>query len=227
MVSNQSNQSNQSLDAGDQTEAEDEDGHRVVIRLANGASMTKQQEEELKAALEAEMRALMIRESASRNLVRLRIEAWTPRRGGYILTPGGANPTLNGNRIIMLAQRVRVGGQRVVARWNYELPQHATLMLRFNGSGDARELIEHPVLGLVATNEWPEELRGQVRFVKVQKEEKPDKGFRLIRIEATEEVVRRIQQAGGTIYLGFGKATVENNKNPVKEGSTVVYRLQK
>ena len=220
-----SNQSNQSMDTGDQTE--DEDGHRVVIRMANGASMNRQMEEELRTALESEMRALMIRERSNRNLVRMRVEEWTPRRGGFVLTPGGANPTLNGNRIILMAQRIRVGGQRVVASWNYQLPQHATLMARFNGSGDARELIEDPFLGLIATNGWPAELQGQVRFVKVQKEDKPDKGYRLIRFEATEAVVKRIQAAGGTIYLGFGTATVENNKNPVKEGSTVVYRLQK
>ena len=220
-----SNQSNQSVDAEDQTE--DEEGHRVVVRMANGAPMSKQMEEEFKAALESEMRAMMIRERSNRNLVRMRVETWTPRRGGYVLTPGGANPTLNGHRIIQMAHCIRVSGQCVVASWNYELPQHATLMARFNGTGDARELIEDAFLGLVATNEWPEGLQGQVRFVKVQKEENPSSTFRLIRFEATEAVVKRIQAAGGTIYLGFGKATVENNKNPVKKGSTVVYRLQK
>ena len=199
----------------------------MVVQLANGASMSRQMEEEFKAALEAEMRSLMIRQRNHRNLVRMRVEAWTPRRGGYVLTPGGADPTLNGSRIIDMVSRIRVNGQRLIARWNYDLPQHATLMARFNGTGDARELIEDPFLGLIATNEWPGDLQGQVRFIKVQKEENPDKGFRLIRFEATEAVVRRIQAANGTIYLGFGKATVENNKNPVKEGSTVVYRLQK
>ena len=218
--------SNRSTDAGDHT-GDEEEGHRVVIMMANGAPMTKQMEEEVKKALEEEMRSLMVRERTNRNLVRMRVEAWTTRRGGYVLTPGGANPTLNGNRIIQLAQRIRVNGQRVIARWNYDLPQHATLMARFHGSGDARELIEDAFLGLIATNEWPDDLQGQVRFVKVQHEENPSSGHRLIRFEASAEVVRRIQQANGTIYLGFGKATVECNKIPVKEGSKVVYRLQK
>ena len=199
----------------------------MVIMMANGAPMTKQMEEEVKKALEEEMRSLMVRERTNRNLVRMRVEAWNTRRGGYVLTPGGANPTLNGNRIIQLAQRIRVNGQRVIARWNFDLPQHATLMARFHGSGDARELIEDTFLGLIATNEWPDDLQGQVRFVKVQHEENPSSGHRLIRFEASAEVVRRIQQANGTIYLGFGKATVECNKIPVKEGSKVVYRLQK
>ena len=195
--------------------------------MANGTSMSKQMEDDVKKALEAEMRSLMVRERSNRNLIRMRVENWTTRRGGYVLTPGGANPTLNGNRIIDMASRIRINGQQVTARWNYDLPQHATLMARFSGTGDARELIEDSFLGLVATNEWPEELQGQVRFMKVTKEDKPSSGFRLIRFEATEAVVRRIQAANGTIYLGFGKATVENNKTPVKEGSRVVYRLQK
>ena len=199
----------------------------MVIQMADGSPMTKQMREDVKKALEEEMRALMIRERASRNLVRMRVENWATRRGGYVLTPGGANPTLNGNRIIQLAQRIRIKGRRVIARWNYNLPQHATLMARFNGSGDARELIEDAHLGLVATNEWPAELQGQVRFIKVQQEANPASGYRLIRFEASEAIVRRIQQAGGTIYLGFDKATVECNKVPVKEGSKVVYRLQK
>ena len=199
----------------------------MIIRFSNGGAMTSQQQEDFKAALEAEMRALMIRERATRGLVRMRVETWSTRRDGWVLTPGGANPTLNGNRIIQMAQRIRVNGQRITAGWNYNLPQHATLMARFNGSGDARELIEDAFLGLIATNEWPADLQGQVRFIRVQQEETPSSGYRLIRFEATEEVVRHIQAANGTIYLGFGKATVECNKIPVKEGSRVVYRLQK
>ena len=195
--------------------------------MANGTPMSKQMEDDVKKALEAEMRSLMVRERSNRNLIRMRVENWTTRRGGYVLTPGGANPTLNGNRIIQMAQRIRVNGQRITAGWNYNLPQHATLMARFNGSGDARELIEDAFLGLIATNEWPADLQGQVRFIRVQQEETPSSGYRLIRFEATEEVVRHIQAANGTIYLGFGKATVECNKIPVKEGSRVVYRLQK
>ena len=87
------------------------------------------------------------------------------------------------------------------------------------------ELIEDPHLGLVATNEWPEELQGQVRFVSSQNEE--GSNYRLIRFEATEAVVTRIQEAGGYVFIGFDRATVQNNKKPCKRGTQIVYRLQK
>ena len=84
----------------------------------------------------------------------------------------------------------------------------------------------YPHLGLVATNEWPEELQGQVRYVGVE-QEGGTSNHRVIRFEATEAVVRHIQQAGGTIAIGFGRCTIRSNGKPVKAGSTVVYRLQK
>ena len=191
--------------------------------------MNDKMEKALKAALEEEMRAFMIRERASLQ-VRMRVETWTPRRGGWILTPGGANPTLNGNRIIQLVDRITIDGQRFRATWNTDLPRHAILTARFLGSGSPAELINDTYLGVVATNEWPNELQGQVRFLSSKQEERPNsrgETARLIRFEASEEVVRRIQEANGTIYLGFGKATVENNMNPVKRGSRIAYRLQK
>ena len=104
------------------------------------------------------------------------------------------------------------------------------LVARFLGSGNPSELINDPFLGLVATNEWPAELQGQVRFIGSKSEAQPNSRgevARLIRFEASEEVVRRIQDANGVIYLGFGKATVECNRTAVKRGSRVIYKLQK
>ena len=49
-----------------------------------------------KTALEEEMRELMLRERSVPGLVRMRVETWTPRRGGWVLTPGGTNPTPQG-----------------------------------------------------------------------------------------------------------------------------------
>ena len=194
--------------------------------------MNREMEQDFKAALEQEMRALMVRERSNHNLVRMRVEAWKPgsRRGGWILTPGGTNPTLNGNRIIELTRRITINGRSFRAAWNTDLPRHAILTARFLGSGNPAELVNDPFLGLVATNEWPEDLQGQVRFLSSSQEERPNSRgeiARLIRFEASEEVVSRIQAANGTIYLGFGKATIENNRNPVKRGSRVVYKLQK
>ena len=80
-------------------------------------------------------------------------------------------------------------------------------------------------LGLIATNEWPEELQGQVRFISVEQEE--GSHARLIRFEATEAVVQLIQEEGGTISIGSDSATIRNNKKPVKRGTNIVYRLQK
>ena len=159
------------------------------------------------------------------DFVRIRVDKWKAARGGWILTPGGSNPHLNGSRLIQLVDRVRVEGHRFRAAWNTDMPRHATLVARFNGGGNARELIEDPHLGLVATNEWPEELQGQVRFVSSQQED--GSNYRLVRFEATEAVVTRIQEQNGLVSIGLDRATVQNNKTPVKRGSQVVYRLQK
>ena len=51
--------------------------------------------------------------------------------------------------------------------------------------------------------------------------------YRLVRFEATEAVVDLIQGQNGLISIGLDRATVQNNKTPVKRGSRVVYRLQK
>ena len=187
--------------------------------------MNEAMEQSFRAALEAEMRAFWARER-DRSTIPLRINTWTARRGDYVLTPGGSNPHLNGSRLIQLVDRINVGGQRFTAAWNSDLPRIATLTARFNGGGNAQEMVEDPHFGLITTNEWSQDLQGQVRFVSVQQEER-NSGYRLIRFEATEAIVNLIQAAGGTISIGFGRATVENNKKSVKRGATIVYKLQK
>ena len=121
--------------------------------------------------------------------------------------------------------RIRINGLRFRAVWNTELPRQATLTARLAGGGQAQELIEDETLGLIATNEWPQELQGQVRFVSVQQEE--GSNYRIISFEATEAVVRLIQAENGVISLGSDSATIRNNKKPCKKGSSIVYRLQK
>ena len=176
--------------------------------------------------MEQEMRAMTVRERGRPNFVRMRIDAWKDRRGSLMLTPSGANPHLNGSRIIQLTDRIQIDGLSFRATWNTELPRHALLTARFDGTGSPSELIEDPHLGLVATNEWPEELQGQVRYVGVE-QEGGTSNHRVIRFEATEAIVNHIQRAGGTIAIGFGRCTIRSNRKPVKAGSTVVYRLQK
>ena len=183
-------------------------------------------ETEFRAALEQEVRNFHVRTRGSDNFVRIRVDKWTSRRGRWILTPGGTNPHLNGSRLIqIIEQRLRVNGHRFRARWNTDMPRLATLVARFSGGGSAQELVEDPHLGLVATNEWPEALQGQVRFVSSQQED--GSNYRLVRFEATEAVVTRIQEQNGLVSIGLDRATVQNNKTPVKRGSQVVYRLQK
>ena len=91
-------QTNATLErSGDQTGDEEDDGTpRVIVTTANGRPMSGDMDKAFKTALEEEMRALMLRERSVPGLVRMRVETWTPRRGGWVLTPGGTNPTPQG-----------------------------------------------------------------------------------------------------------------------------------
>ena len=131
----------------------------------------------------------------------------------------------------MINDRVQLsGGRRVRAQWNHELERVAELTIRFSGSGVPVELIEDPILGLVRMNRWPQELRRQVRFLQMVSPEEEGRtlsNFRIIRFEAHPEVVRRIQERDGSIYIGKDKGTVMANKKPLTKNLTVNYKLQK
>ena len=197
---------------------------RIIVTATNGQPMDGEMEQAVRAQLEIEIREFRVRERAH-GTIPLRVTHWATRRGGWVITPGGSNPQLNGSRLIQLVSRVQVNGQRFRAIWNTDLPRQATLTAKFTGGGRAQELIEDEVLGLIATNEWPEELQGQVRFISVEPEE--GSNARIIHFEATEEVVRLIQEEGGTISIGSDSATIRNNKKSVKRGANIIYRLQK
>ena len=211
--------------SSDHNGEEEDEGLRIIITHDNGDLMSEDHAEAFRIALENEVRNFHVRERNRPNFVRIRVDKWKPVNGTWVLTPAGTNPHLNGARLIQLVDRIQVGGLRFRARWNTDMPRYATLVARFSGGGNARELIEDPHLGLVATNEWPDDLQGQVRFVSSQQEE--GSNYRLVRFEATEAVVSRIQEQNGFVSIGLDRATVQNNKNPVKRGSQVIYRLQK
>ena len=190
--------------------------------------MNTQMELAFRAALERQMTEFTRRERNSPNFVRIQLDRWDTRRGGWVLTPGGANPHLNGSRIIQLVDRVRVTindrEYSFRANWNSDLPRLATMSARFNGGGNPVELIEDPDLGLVASNDWPEELQGQVKFISAQQEKGSD--YRLVRFEATENVAELIQACDGLVYIGFDRGTIQNNKKDCRRGVPIVYRLQ-
>ena len=147
-----------------------------------------------------------------------------------MLTPSGTNPTLNGSRILQMVSRIQVNGHRFRASWNTDLPRRASLVARFLGSGNPSELINDPFLGLVATNEWPAELQGQVRFIGSKSEAQPNSRgevARLIRFEASPEVVAQIQAQGGSIHIGRLLGTVQSGKKAVKRGANINFVLQK
>ena len=156
---------------------------------------------------------------------------WQPRRGGWVVIPGGADPQANGARLIqMVNNRVRVNGHRLRADWNTNLPRHAVLTVRFRSHGNPQDLLEDPVTGVVSLNRqaqvpWPRALQGQIRFLSVHPEEGSQ--FRLARFEASSEVVRYIQENNGSMYIGGSRGTVQSNKKDVKKGMQVAYRLQK
>ena len=177
-------------------------------------------------ALEAEITAFSLRERAKGGVfVPLRVKKWDNKRGGWVLTPTGSNPNLNGSRIIQLVERIQIGDHRFKAMWNTDLPRLATLCAKVSGSGNPQTLVEDETLGIITTNEWPQELQGQVSFVSVQQEEGSNN--RLIWFEATEQIVHLIQEEGGVISFGSDSVTIQNNRNRVKRGANVIYRLQK
>ena len=188
--------------------------------------MDEATESAFRRALEAEITAFSIRERAQGGaFIPLRVKKWDAKRGGWVLTPTGSNPHLNGSRLIQLVDRIQIGAHRFQAIWNTDLPRLATLCAKISGSGDAKALVEDETLGIITTNEWAQDLQGQVSFVSVQQEEGSNN--RLIWFEATEQIVQLIQNEGGVISFGSDSATIQNNRNRVKRGVNITYRLQK
>ena len=106
------------------------------------------------------------------------------------------------------------------------------LTIRFSGSGVPIELIEDPILGLVRMNRWPAELRGQIRFLQMVTSSEEDgqnvpSNHRVIRFEAQQEVVKRILEKDGAIYIGKDKGTVYYKSKPLTKGTSISYKLQK
>ena len=116
-------------------------------------------------------------------------------------------------------------GGHLHARWNFQLPRVARLTIRAGSRGDPQELIEDEVLGIARLNRWPDHLRGQVRFTGTIPSDDPN--YRLIRFEASPEVVAQIQSQGGSIHIGRYLGTVQSGKKAVKRGATINFVLQK
>ena len=118
-----------------------------------------------------------------------------------------------------------------MAKWNHDLARVAILTIRFSGSGVPIELIEDPILGLVRMNRWPVEFRRQIRFLQMvspdEEEGQAPSDHRVIRFECQQEVVKRIQEANGAIYIGKDKGTVHFKSKPLTKGVNVSYKLQK
>ena len=156
-------------------------------------------------------------------------------RGRLTVTPGGPDALEDGERLRELINdrvRVRINNRRVLARWNHELERVAVLTIRFSGSGVPIELIEDPILGLVRMNRWPAELRGQIHFLQMVTSSEEDgqnvpSNHRVIRFEAQQEVVKRILEKDGAIYIGKDKGTVYYKSKPLLKGTSISYKLQK
>ena len=206
----------------------DEGVHRIFVTLPNGAEMSEDQAEEARNAIEK----LIDQQHRNVEEFPINVDKWNFQNGRLGLTPGGPDALEDGERLVqMINDRVQLsGGRRVRAQWNHELERVAELTIRFSGSGVPVELIEDPILGLVRMNRWPQELRRQVRFLQMVSPEEEGRtlsNFRIIRFEAHPEVVRRIQERDGSIYIGKDKGTVMANKKPLTKNLTVNYKLQK
>ena len=162
------------------------------------------------------------------------IDKWNFLKARLTVTPGGPDALEDGERLReMVNDRLahRINGRRVIAKWNHDLARVAILTIRFSGSGVPIELIEDPILGLVRMNRWPVEFRRQIRFLQMvgkdEEEGKVPSNFRVIRFEAQQEVVKKIMDSDGAIYIGKDKGTVYFKSKPLTKGINVSYKLQK
>ena len=184
--------------------------------------MNKETCKDVCRAIEAELFALL-RNPAEEPIF---VDEWQHKRGGLLLSLPEDDFVVNGNRLIQLVNdRVQVNGRHLKAAWNYNLPSVAIMTARFSSSGDAKELIEDPAIGIVRMNRWPAHLQGQVRFLKVKNEDGSQ--FRLARFEAPEEAVGLIKAKDAQIRIGFELGTVHSGKQFVKGDAVVQYRVQK
>ena len=211
-----------------QTDDEDEGGHRVIAYMSNGAALTPNQAREMWDIIDEAL------EQQQRNQAELPIlvNDWQPRRGRLSIIPGGVGPDnqSNGDQLISLINdrlnlATMVNGAHLHARWNFQLPRVARLTIRAGSRGDPQELIESETLGIARLNRWPAHLRGGVRFTGTIPSEDPN--YRLIRFEASPEVVAQIQAQGGSIHIGRLLGTVQSGKKAVKRGANINFVLQK
>ena len=209
----------------------DEGVHRLIVTPSDGSEMTERQSDEVRTATEA----LIEEQQRNPNEFPIVIDKWLHMRGRLTVTPGGPDALEDGERLRELINdrvRVRVNNRRVLARWNHELERVAVLTIRFSGSGVPIELIEDPILGLVRMNRWPAELRNQIRFLQMVTSSEEDgqnvpSNHRVIRFEAQQEVVKRILEKDGAIYIGKDKGTVYYKSKPLTKGTSISYKLQK
>ena len=214
---------------GQQSGDEDDEGtHRVLVFMSNGAMMTPSQASDnwdlIDEALELQQR--------NQAELPILVNDWQHRRGRISIIPGGTGEDnqSNGDRLIRLINHDLSlaslnNGARMHARWNHQLPRVARLTIRAGSRGDPQELIEHESLGIARLNRWPEHLRGGVRYTGTIPSDDPN--YRLIRFEASPEVVAQIQSQGGSIHIGRYLGTVQSGKKAVKRGSSINYVLQK
>ena len=184
--------------------------------------MVKEVAKGVKKAIEAKLTNML----RNRSEEPIFLNDWQLKRGGWVVSLPVEDLAREGNRLIkVINDRVRPQGRLLKADWNYNLPLHAVMTVRFGSSGDPKELIEDPDVGMVRMNKWPAHLQGHIRFLKVKNEDGSQ--YRLARFEAPEEVVGLVKAKDGTIRLGFELSTVQSGKKAVRGDSQVVYRVQK
>ena len=210
------------------TDDEDEGAHRVIAFMTNGMMLSASQATEMWEIIDEAL------ERQQRNPAELPIltNDWQHRRGRLSIIPGGAGQEnqSNGDRLIRMINEelnlaTLINGARLHARWNHQLPRVARLTIRAGSRGDPQELIESETLGIARLNRWPAHLRGGVRFTGTIPSDDPN--YRLIRFEASPEVVAQIQAQGGSIHIGRHLGTVQSGKKAVKRGTTINFVLQK
>ena len=206
------------------TDSDDGGTHRLIVTPINGVAMTEQQAQELRREIEA----LLNVQHQNPEEFAIVISDWSYRRGRLIITPGGPDALEDGVKVLRwINDRVRVNGMRFRGVWNHELTRVASLTIRFSGPGAPEDLIEGSLAGLARINRWPAEFRHQIRFQQLVHEDEAPGTHRIIRFEATPEVVQRILDADGWIFIGTDRGSVYFNKKTLTKNSTVTYHFQK
>ena len=100
-----------------------------------------------------------------------------------------------------------------------DIPKGVTLVFKIDGIGKAEYLLCDRAGGIIRLNDWSSVPCDAIRVLHRPSDNNP--GVRFVRASCTKELVDKIRSAGGTVYCGTGRATVQYKMQPLVQGVVV------